>query len=788
MTNFTLLLRTRRFATRLFGTMFRRARHHAILTHSLGLVLLLWHGSLSAQTPGYGEQVIQWRVRTGETCEDVSKAIYGTAKHRGLVQRYNRVACVPGAPLEEGLTLVMPAKVTERPPAKLTSVKPEAQSRAPGGSWSQAATGQELPARSSVNTLSAGRAGIQFPDGTKVFLAENTLVVVYGTASQSAVSKSEAPTPVLLEAGEVKAGLSALRGEVEVATPDGGVVGATSKDAVVSLVKGKTNVSVFDGKARVQNAGTTVEVPKNFGTKFLANKPPDPPRPLPPAPGWTSAPLPVVLAMAEAGDLRASWASVPDAKLYRFEIARDAEFDDLVVREQVEADVLSFRAEKFPPGNYFVRVRAIDNDDFLGIATVARVALVEARWSRGTGTLEAGKIAGHRYTTIELKNPGGLEVALGTAGDFAAAPASLPLHAAAGLLRMRTSPDGSGSEFAVDLHALVLEVTIDGSLAPGAPMTIHANTAPGQNVDLATLSPTARLVTAQGVRFLDLAPLGAGMGGSMQRPASDGVLEFLDSEQNVLHREAVRGFIRVPPPRYYRTLGVSAPLVGLDPDADLRWWAPSPRGAVAAGIGAAGIDAETSLEATLQASGSIGPVGADLVLRTPSLIGNPGAIATAIGGVHFRFADVSNGDLQAAVAVRVGLPLQEDAPPSFVDSAVALGGGTGDFSWLTNANVRVRVPATPGGSEDLGTQYSISGGATYDFLDFLRAYAVLDTSLRLDSGSPAIRTGTPGIRGGFAAGLELGTWIFGSLGGRVSPWRDDGGYVFGQAAIGFRTF
>ncbi len=67
-----------------------------------------------------------------------------------------------------------------------------------------------LYANSSVNTLDQGRADVEFVDRTRVFLAPNTLVVIYGTANQTRVSKTP-PAAVEVESGEVKAGLAALR-------------------------------------------------------------------------------------------------------------------------------------------------------------------------------------------------------------------------------------------------------------------------------------------------------------------------------------------------------------------------------------------------------------------------------------------------------------------------------------------------------------------------------------------------------------------------------------------------
>jgi hypothetical protein len=133
-------------------------------------------------TPGYPEQVLQWTVKNGETCDDIAEALYGSAEHRALVERYNSVRCQPGIPLAEGTTLVVPERPTTLPTARLRSLHPDVRARSPGGAWAAAAPGMSLYEKHSVNTLEKARADILFSDRTRVVLGEHTLVVIYDTA------------------------------------------------------------------------------------------------------------------------------------------------------------------------------------------------------------------------------------------------------------------------------------------------------------------------------------------------------------------------------------------------------------------------------------------------------------------------------------------------------------------------------------------------------------------------------------------------------------------------------
>jgi hypothetical protein len=233
--------------------------------------------------------------------------------------------------LPEGKTLVLPEKVTAIPDAKLRSVNPDVRARPSGGAWTTAASGMPLYSNAGVNSLKQGRADIEFVDHTRIFLAENTLVVIYGTAARTKVSKT--PPPLIeVQEGELRAGIAALRGEetVDIGVQGGGRVNAASRDAVVERKGERTTVAVFDGKAAVSSAGKTVEVPKNFGTRFVGKTPPAPPRPLPPAPEWEAGSSEgVVLAPDGKGLIHVAWKPIANALRYRFEVAREPGFHDL---------------------------------------------------------------------------------------------------------------------------------------------------------------------------------------------------------------------------------------------------------------------------------------------------------------------------------------------------------------------------------------------------------------------------------------------------------------------------
>ncbi|MGC4063262.1 MAG: FecR domain-containing protein [Polyangiaceae bacterium] len=357
-----------------------------------------------------------------------SRALYGSTQHRRLLERYNDVSCVGNDRLPEGRTLTVPAEVTEVAPALLESLAPSVRQKPPGGGWEPASPGAKLYRNHSVNTLERARADILFVDRSRIVMSAHTLVVIYGTAERS-TTVSSVPS-IELESGELQAGLLALGSKAPiVAVKSGGDVQANSRDTVVRHRNERSTVSVFDGSAKVRSAGSTVTVPQNFGSSFRPKQKPTPPRPLPPAPTWEVESDEGILLTAEpTAVIRAAWTPVAKAATYRLEFARDAAFRDLVNREEVGPDVTAFRAERIPEGDYYLRVRVVDDEDFLGLASLTRhVTIVRITIGGGLGVIDEASIHVSPDTVLEFAPRPDLELALDDA-PFGPVPPRLDLE------------------------------------------------------------------------------------------------------------------------------------------------------------------------------------------------------------------------------------------------------------------------------------------------------------------------------------------------------------------------
>ncbi len=722
-------------------------------------------------TSGFPEPVIHWVVQKGETCKSVAEAVYGQGKFTYLLGRYTRVRC--GGELPEGQTLVLPASPTSLPDAKLRSMNPNVEGKPAGGAWGAIATGASLYSNHAVQTKETGRADIEFVDRTRIFLADNTLVVLYGTAARTSVKKN-APPAVELDRGEVRAGLAALRGEpVDVGVKGGGSVSAASRDTVVERKGERTTVAVFDGKAEVKNGGKKVEVPTHFGTRFVGQRPPEPPRPLPPAPEWKESSPELVMTTTKAGSLAASWGAVPKARAYRFEISRDPDFRDLFAREEVSAKVTSFRAESLPPGRYYVSVRAIDDEDFLGIAARRGFAIVPATVVGGRLTPDALFVT--PYTRLEL-GPG-VEVALDE-GPFSTLSRLAFATRTVRALRVRFA----SAEASLPVREGAVSAELSGSLA-GERLTV-SGTVLGLDEGVAELvRPQLRVHLADGPVTQAVEIEGNGFRAALSVPGGerrvridvlDGAGRVLGSTE-VVARSAEQHVQVVDVPR----IGLLAPLVPVSQTSSFLPWSPTAYGAGSLSLSAANAAREgrTSFQGHARAMGGVGAFGFDAALTTRQSGDRIGDEAAGLG-VRLRTLRRGLAELEHGVALRAFLPTEPGGSAARVEPSTALGGARGKGTWLVGGGARFRLESAEERGPTPRRQAFVFGQATWDPVRDLRVAATFDGAL------VALSDGTK-TRGGLSLGVEGGRRVFGGLGLRASP-RSDGIGFTGFLALGLR--
>lgn len=349
-------------------------------TWTRALALLL---TLGLATPARaGAPLVDYVVQPGDTCETVTRKLYGSSKHIDLLHANNKLGPRPHH-LKPGMVLRVPQSVdtdTGAPPGAAASAGPDAvlsflrnevdaytPTQHPGRRDEPLSRGHR------VNTHTAASAEITFADESRIQLGEQSLIVILGGTRSQVRSKAEDTT---LVTGSLRAHLGALAGKprpLALATPSAEVSLEPGEAQVSVDAAQSTRLAVHRGSARLRAQRRSVVVPEQHGSKAARGQPPTPPRPLPAAPVWTSPPPPFVL-QRDPGPVTGTYAAgvgLPGAQApagWHVEVASDDRFNDLIVDTRAPAEVTRLEL-RVPPGRYHARVSAIDGDQFEGRAS-----------------------------------------------------------------------------------------------------------------------------------------------------------------------------------------------------------------------------------------------------------------------------------------------------------------------------------------------------------------------------------------------------------------------------------
>ncbi len=230
--------------------------------------------------------------------------------------------------------------------------------------WRDASQGTTVHSRDAVQTFSRSRARVDFTTNNELRIGQNSLVV-FRSGSADPFLQTREPAVVVMS-GELTGRVNADYGALGVQFPAGQVAlqaGSKLDEAVDFRLgvnpDGSSTLAVYSGQADVTVGGQRYRVSSNQGVTITEDGRTTGARALPSLPE-IRAPFDNATAKYLATPPRVTfrWNRVPNAQNYRFEIARDAGFEEILVDEHL--DELAFTHGNLSSGNYFWRVSARD--------------------------------------------------------------------------------------------------------------------------------------------------------------------------------------------------------------------------------------------------------------------------------------------------------------------------------------------------------------------------------------------------------------------------------------------
>lgn len=322
---------------------------------------------LAIHAPDSDVELYDYTVKKGDSCASISKQEFGSRKAYGRIHENNPDMGPTPHKLVPGTVLKLPREKV-KPAARVTASERTVEARAPSDEgWKAASQGFELFRGWRVSTLERAFAEVTFRDTSRIYMRENTLVIIYGGTEGTA---RRSGTTAKLDKGALRSRLGELSGgkTLAVETPSSNTE-LTGGSALITVdPEGTSRVANHGGgKAKVRSGKSSkaISVPERMGSKVRKGKAPSAPKPLPDTPTWASENASTYLIPDGAsGTITGGWASVAKAETYRVEVGRMAQGGFIMTSVQIPKSATAFEVHGLPPGEYFATVAAVDNDKF----------------------------------------------------------------------------------------------------------------------------------------------------------------------------------------------------------------------------------------------------------------------------------------------------------------------------------------------------------------------------------------------------------------------------------------
>lgn len=230
--------------------------------------------------------------------------------------------------------------------------------------WRDASQGTTVHSRDAVQTFSKSRARVDFTTDNELRIGQNSLVVFRSGSADPFLQRRE--PAVVVMSGELTGKVNAEYGALGVQFPAGLIEleAASQSDEAVDFrlgvnPDGSSTLAVYSGQADVTVGGERYRVSSDHALTITEDGRTAGARALPSLPA-IRAPFNNATAKYLATPPRVTfrWNPVPNAQNYRFEIARDPGFEEILVDENL--DELAFTHGNLSSGDYFWRVSARD--------------------------------------------------------------------------------------------------------------------------------------------------------------------------------------------------------------------------------------------------------------------------------------------------------------------------------------------------------------------------------------------------------------------------------------------
>lgn len=317
------------------------------------------------------EEYWEYTFRPGDSLWNIAERYTTSANNWTELLRINNIERTTDRTILPGTRIVIPISILklQPTPALVIAVSGAAYLVRADGAQAVITVGTELFSGDRVITGDRQSLRMQFADKSELQVLPNSEVVLDKLSHFQQTGMVD--TRIRLNSGRVRTWVIEQKpgNHYEIKTP-AAVTAVRGTDFRLSSDAGRiSRTEVTEGVVAVSAGDAEKEVNDGFGIVAELGKPlPDPVKLL-------EAPAISDNLSPDQGTLRVAWTDLEAAVFYRYQLATDEKFDQILINGRTEDSEV--RLDELSPGQYYLRIRGIDQYGLEGFDSVSRYVIQE---------------------------------------------------------------------------------------------------------------------------------------------------------------------------------------------------------------------------------------------------------------------------------------------------------------------------------------------------------------------------------------------------------------------------
>ncbi len=329
------------------------------ITSLLLMTALFFSMSVSAE-----EEYWEYTFRPGDSIWKIADKYTNSVNNWNEIRKLNEIRQGPDRKIRPGTRIIIPVSMLklQPSPAIVIAIDGDAELIRANGTTSGIKVGDKLYSGDRVVTAEKQSLRMQFADKSELQVLQNSEVILDKLSHHKNTGMVD--TRIRLNSGSVNTWVEKQQPDsrYEIRTPSAvtAVRGTAFRISADDEIVSRTEVT--EGIVAVTAGESEKNVPDGYGIVAEKDKPLPEPVKLLPAP-----PLSITYS-SDQTEAKVSWTALDGAQYYRYQLASDKDFNQLLVDSKTKHNALEF--DQLDPGHYYLRVRGVDQLKLEGLDSV----------------------------------------------------------------------------------------------------------------------------------------------------------------------------------------------------------------------------------------------------------------------------------------------------------------------------------------------------------------------------------------------------------------------------------